>query len=87
MSGVVVNAAGRETKVKADALILDMPRAPSYELCEQAGARLEHAPRGFVPQVQRGKIRNHVFAMGEVTGAALDVAVFAEQAEAIVGVL
>ena len=50
---------------------------------EQAGARLVHAPRGFVPDVRSGRIRDGVFALGEVTGAPLEPGVIDEQAELV----
>jgi sarcosine oxidase subunit alpha len=61
--------------LKADALLVDAPRAPAYELCEQAGAPLDHRPAGFVPRVAApatGRIRDGVWAIGEVVTAALD---------------
>jgi sarcosine oxidase subunit alpha len=75
----------RERRIKADALLIDAPRAPAYELCEQAGAPLDHEARGFVPRAPNGKIRDGVFALGEVTGARLDAGIFEAQAEAIAG--
>jgi sarcosine oxidase subunit alpha len=87
VKAVVVAEGGRERRIKADALVIDAPRAPAYELCEQAGARLIHAPRGFVPQVDDGRIREGVFALGEVTGAPLEPHVIEAQADAIVRAL
>jgi sarcosine oxidase subunit alpha len=88
VKGVTVREArGREVRLDVDAVLLDAPRAPAYELCEQAGAPLDHAPRGYLPKVVRGKIREGFFAIGEVTGAALDVAAFARDAEGIVAQL
>jgi sarcosine oxidase subunit alpha len=84
VKAVVVNEEGGERRFKADALVIDAPRAPAYELCEQAGARLVHEARGFVPLTTRGKIRDGIFAIGEVTGAGLDAAAFADAAEAVV---
>jgi hypothetical protein len=83
VKAVVLQTEGGERRLKADALVLDSPRAPSYELCEQAGAALVHAARGFVPQVKRGGIRDGVFALGEVTGARFDPGVFADAAREI----
>ena len=83
VKGVVVQTAEGERRFKADTLVVDSPRAPSYELCEQAGAALVHAPCGFVPQVERGKIRDGVFALGEVTGGGFDAASFEEAARVI----
>ena len=83
VKAVVVRSEGVERRIKADTLVLDSPRAPSYELCEQAGAALVHAPCGFVPQVKRGKVREGVFALGEVTGAPFDAATFEAAAREI----
>ncbi len=68
VKGVNIRIGETERHFKGDALVIDAPRAPAYELCEQAGAALRHEPRGFVPQTTRGKIRDGVFAIGEVTG-------------------
>jgi sarcosine oxidase subunit alpha len=87
VKAVVVAEGGRDRRIKADALVVDAPRAPAYELCEQAGARLVHAPRGFVPQVENGRIREGVFALGEVTGAPLEPHVIEAQADAILRAL
>ncbi len=52
----------------ATTLLVDAPRAPAYELAEQAGAKLTHEPRGYVvPKV----IRAGIEAVGEVTGEQL----------------
>ncbi len=83
VKGVRVLLEGVERHFKTDALVIDAPRAPAYELCEQAGARLRHEPRGFVPVTERGKIREGVFALGEAVGSALDAAAFEEAAAAI----
>jgi hypothetical protein len=40
-----------------------------------------------VPQTRRGKIRDRIFAIGEVTGARFDVATFEAAAEEIAGQL
>jgi sarcosine oxidase subunit alpha len=65
----------------ADALLVDAPRAPAYELCAQAGASLVHEPRGFV--VRGGKFRDGFFAVGEVAGTPLDANRILEEAEAV----
>ena len=57
----------------ATALLVDAPRAPAYELAEQVGATLAHEPRGYVVRAERGRIREGVFAVGEVTGCPLDL--------------
>jgi sarcosine oxidase subunit alpha len=66
-----VEVSGRE--VACDVLAIDAARAPSYELCAQAGAELTHEPRGFVVKTgPGGRIREGFFACGEVTGTPLD---------------
>jgi sarcosine oxidase subunit alpha len=72
-----------DRRIKCDALLVDAARAPAYELCEQAGAALTHEERGFVPRCDRGKIRDGVFALGEVTGVRFDAAAFEAQADAV----
>ncbi|MDB4996298.1 MAG: Sarcosine oxidase alpha subunit [Myxococcaceae bacterium] len=65
---------GKRTKtVKADCLLVDAPRAPAYELCEQAGATLKHRPFGFLPMTDaERRIRDGVWAIGEVAGTPLE---------------
>jgi sarcosine oxidase subunit alpha len=76
----VVDAAG-ERRWPCDTLVIDTPRAPAYELCAQAGAELDHQPRGFVVRVsQGGRIRRGVLAVGEVVGTQLEVAPVLEEA-------
>jgi sarcosine oxidase subunit alpha len=80
----VRDASGVEARYKADALVLDAPRAPAYE---QAGAALAHVSRGYMPKVTRGKIRDRFFAVGEVTGAPFDAAGVARAVEEVVSQL
>ena len=87
LRAVVVPDANGERSVRADVLLVDAPRAPAYELCEQAGATLSHSPAGYAPVAVRGKIADGVFAIGEVTGAPLDPAAFVRAAEEIVAQL
>ncbi len=70
-------------KLAATALLVDAPRAPSYELAEQVGATLVHEPRGYVVRTQRGRIREGVYAVGELTGCPLDPVEMARQASAL----
>jgi sarcosine oxidase subunit alpha len=80
----VVDAAG-ERRIKCDALLVDAPRAPAYELCAQAGAELAHEPRGFVVRVPAGgRIRPGVLAVGEAVGTPLDVAQVVEESRQLV---
>lgn len=63
-------------QIACDAVVIDAPRSPSYELAEQAGAKLVHMPRGFfVKTTPEG-----VFATGEMVGAALEAAAIAADA-------
>jgi len=72
---------GKSTKsLRADALLVDAPRAPAYELVSQAGAELEHRPRGFVPRTDGGHIRGRFWVIGEAAGTALEEAVLRDEA-------
>ena len=78
---VVRGADGKEKEHQADVVVIDAPRSPAYELAEQAGARLEHEPRGFVVRTEGGRIDRGRYAVGELTGTPLDaVAIDAEAA-------
>jgi len=82
---VTVVDAGGERRIKCDALLVDAPRAPAYELCAQAGAELRHEPRGFVVRVTAGGLlRPGVLAVGEVVGTPLEVARVVEESRALV---
>jgi sarcosine oxidase subunit alpha len=82
--GVTMATAAGERRLKCDALLIDAPGAPAYELCEQAGAELSHERRGFVVRTGAGgRLREGVFAIGEVTGAPLDPASLARDALAL----
>ena len=69
---VVCDAAGIVQKLAADALLIDAPRSPAYELAEQAGATLAHEAHGFVVKTDAGRIGEGVYALGEMTGTPLD---------------
>ncbi len=71
-SVLVRDASGQEQKHEADAVLIDAPRSPAYELAEQAGATLAHEPRGFVVQTDSGRISKRVYALGEMTGTPLE---------------
>lgn len=74
-----------ERTLRCDALLVDAPRAPAYELAAQAGATLAHEPRGYVVQTdEAGRIRSGVYAVGEVTGSPLDPEAMARAAAAVV---
>jgi sarcosine oxidase subunit alpha len=80
---VTVKQGKKEKKISCDALLVDAPRSPAYELAAQAGAKIEHRPTGFFVANDAGKIGENVFAIGEVTGASFDVDVFRSAAQRI----
>jgi sarcosine oxidase, subunit alpha len=82
-SGRVKEAVFGERRLPCDALLLDAPRAPAYELCAQAGARIAHETRGFVVDAPGGRIRDGVYAVGEVVGTPLEARTMARQAAEI----
>lgn len=84
VKGVKIATDVGERELECDALLVDAPRAPAYELAAQAGAELVHEPRGFVVRAQNGRIRSGVYATGELTGVAFDVTAFEEDAKKIV---
>jgi sarcosine oxidase subunit alpha len=73
---------GRE--LRCDLLVVDLPRAPAYELCAQAGAELTHEPRGFVVRGGAGgRLRDGFFACGEVVGTPLDPSAIENEAHGL----
>jgi sarcosine oxidase subunit alpha len=83
-SSRVKEAVFADRKVRCDALLLDLPRAPAYELCAQVGATLAHEPAGFTVRTNDGgKIRDGIYAVGEVVGTALDPAAMARAIAAL----
>jgi sarcosine oxidase subunit alpha len=85
-SVLVRDVAGNEQKHDADAVLVDAPRSPAYELAEQAGALLAHQPRGFVVQTESGRIKDGVYALGEMTGTALEARAIADEADALASI-
>jgi sarcosine oxidase subunit alpha len=77
---VIVAERRGNREIAADALLVDTPRAPAYELCVQVGARLEHEPRGFVVRTDGGRIGERAWATGEVVGTVLQPAEILEDA-------
>jgi len=73
-----------EIRLRCDALLVDAPRAPAYEICAQAGAELVHEPAGYrVKTGPGGRIRDGVFAVGEVVGTPLEPTAMAREALAL----
>lgn len=84
---IVRDAAGKEQKHEADAVLIDAPRSPAYELAEQAGATLAHEARGFVVQTESGRIRDGVYALGEMTGTPFDARALEAEADRVAATL
>ncbi|MGO9836547.1 MAG: FAD-dependent oxidoreductase [Polyangiaceae bacterium] len=81
---VSIATADGEVRLRCDALLVDAPRAPAYEICAQAGAELVHEDPGFrVRTAAGGKVRGGVFAVGEVVGTRLEPAHVAREALAL----
>ena len=87
VKGVTVGEGKRAKTFDADALLVDAPRAPAYELCEQAGAKLVHRPFGFVAQTENGRIRPGFWAVGEVLGAPFEVDSVLDEARRVAAAL
>jgi sarcosine oxidase subunit alpha len=69
---VTLSVRKRERRIACDTLLVDAPRSPAYELCAQAGAELAHDEYGFAVRAPGGRIRDGVFALGEVVGTPLE---------------
>jgi sarcosine oxidase, subunit alpha len=72
-----------EKQLDADALLVDAPRAPAYELAAQAGARLRHVASGYVVETDDGKIADGIYATGEMTGIAFEAAAIEADADRV----
>jgi len=74
VKGVVVRGeGGAEISHACDTLVIDSPRAPAYELAIQAGAETVHTPAGYVVKTTNGKVRDGLWAIGELAGTPLDL--------------
>lgn len=82
-SVVVRGLDGKDQSFPCDAVLIDAPRSPAYELAEQAGARLFHEPRGYVVQTDAGRIADGVFAVGELAGTPLDARAMTAEADRV----
>lgn len=78
---VIVRTDAGERELRADAVLVDAPRSPAYELAEQAGAELTHEPRGFV--AKRGS-SPRVSVTGELAGVPYDAAEIERDADRVV---
>jgi sarcosine oxidase subunit alpha len=69
---VVVDTLDGKRRFPCDLLLVDAPLAPSYELCAQAGAKVEHHDRGYLVRAgPSGEIRPGIYAVGEAVGTPL----------------
>jgi sarcosine oxidase subunit alpha len=88
---IVVATPGGKVELPCDAVLVDAPGAPAYELAAQAGARLRPASRGYIVEVGAdgwiggGGPERRILALGEVTGAALDPDTVRDRARALEG--
>ena len=80
---VARDARGKEKEVSCDIAAIDAPTAPAYELCEQAGATLKHESRGYVVTTDAGRIRDGIWALGEVCGTPFDADAISNEARAV----
>ena len=80
---IVVRTARGDVEKKCDAVLIDSPRSPSFELAEQAGAKLVHAPQGFIVRTQDGRIGPGQWCVGEMTGIEFEPGAIARQAESV----
>ncbi len=58
--------------LRADALLVDAPRAPAFELAEQAGAKLGFERGAFRVLDPGGKVRDGLWVAGELAGTKFD---------------
>jgi sarcosine oxidase subunit alpha len=85
---VTVRASGKNKgeRHEVDALLLETRGAPSFELAEQAGARVAFDPRrrGYLPMIdERGRASASMWCAGELAGTGPDLARVQEQAIAV----
>lgn len=87
VTSVVVKTKEGDREVVTDALVLDAPRSPAYELALQAGAEVTHEARGFVVETEDGRIRPGLYAVGELAGVALDADAIAKNTALVSGLI
>ena len=69
VGAVVLREGQGERRIRADALLVEMPGAPSFELAEQAGATIDYRGHGYGPRdLGDGKIAEGVYMTGELRG-------------------
>lgn len=75
VGGVLVEEGGKRRRVRCDALVIDAPPAPAFELIGQAGGEaLWDHDRGFFPRCDaQGRVAPGVWVAGEARGVAFDL--------------
>lgn len=84
--GIVVEREGERTRHAVDAIVVEAPGAPAFELALQAGAlvKLDLDRGGYVPQVDpSGRVSEGVYCAGEVAGVGGEIADIVAQAERV----
>ncbi|HRG96868.1 MAG TPA: FAD-dependent oxidoreductase [Polyangiaceae bacterium] len=74
VEGATFSLGGEEVIYDLDAVVLDLPSSPTYELAVQAGARVRHEPRGYVVVADRQGViaPGGVRGVGELVGTPLE---------------
>jgi NADPH-dependent 2,4-dienoyl-CoA reductase/sulfur reductase-like enzyme len=81
---VMIDAGDGQRRLSCDLLLIDAPLAPSYELCVQAGARVEHGDRGYLVRTgPNGEIRPGTYAVGQAVGTPLEPGALRAEARAL----
>ena len=87
VKAVRVETAAGEREVACDALLVETPRAPAFELCAQAGAELLREAGGYRAVVDtNGRVGERTFVVGEAVGGALDARAMVQAAVAMAAV-
>ena len=87
---VVVRDGRGERRLDADALVIDAPVAPSFEVAAGAGAAVAHGEDGYrvvVDDALAARGPRALFALGEVVGAAFDLDAMRAAADRLVAQL
>jgi sarcosine oxidase, subunit alpha len=82
---VAVREGSTVRALAADAFLIDAPRAPAYELAEQAGARIAFGDGAFRVEAPRGRISDRILVAGELAGTAFDAKAITRAANALAG--
>lgn len=70
VSAIFTERGGKTERRSVDALVIDGPGAPAFELAVQAGGSVVHAPHGFLPQADSsGRVAPSVRCVGSVVGS------------------